>query len=197
MTAMHPALDAALAGPTPTIFGAIEIVLPDHTIRLLTGSGIVVFGGKTFTGVDATYGVLHSVEDLTDGTGDEAPALSLTLIPASDAATADLAGADSQGSQVSIWLGAVEPSNGLVIGEPLLVFLGVLDVPRIKTGANSRLLELEITSAFEDFFFTDDGARLNGRWHQYLWPGETGLDHVTAVTRNIYWGGSPASGVQR
>jgi hypothetical protein len=194
---MHPALDGALAGFNPTIFGAVEILLPNHAIRLLTGSGIVVFDGKTFTGQDATYGTLHSVEDLTDGTGDDAPAINLTLVPASDAAAADLAGADMQGASVSIWLGAVEPTNGLVIGEPLLIFLGVLDVPTLKVGANSRLLEFEITSAFEALFMNDDGARLNDRFHSYVWPGETGLSHVTSVTQQIYWGGSPASGVTK
>ncbi|SEM63008.1 hypothetical protein SAMN05192583_0894 [Sphingomonas gellani] len=197
MTSMSPALDQALTGPTPTIFGAVEIVLPNHTIRLLTGSGIIVFDGKTFTGSDATYGVLHSVEDLTDGTGDEAPGISLTLVPAGDAAAADLARPEHQGAAVSIWLGAVEPSNGLVIGEPLLIFLGALDVPKLTAGPNSRLLELEITSAFEDFFFSDDGARLSDTFHRYVWPGERGMSFVTGVDEQIYWGGDNPSGVKR
>lgn len=195
MTSMSPALDQALAGFTPTIFGAVEIVLPHHSIRLLTGSGVIVFGGKTFTGADATYGVLHSVEDLTDGTGDEAPGITLSLAPASDAAAADLAAPEHQGAPVSIWLGAVEPSNGLVIGEPLLVFLGALDVSVLKSGDHSRLLELEVTSAFEDFFFNDDGARLSDTFHQYAWPGERGLSFVTGVDQQIYWGTNSVSGV--
>lgn len=198
MTAMHPALDAALAGTNPTVFGAVEIMLNGgRIIRLLTGSGLVAFAGKTFTGRDATFGVLHSIENLDDGIGDEAPAINLTLVPASDAAAAVLASASMQGSQVSIWLGAVEPSNGLVIGDPLLIFLGVLDIPTLKAGANSRLLEFEVTSAFEVLFLNDDGARLNDRFHGYVWPGESGLAGVTAVTQQIYWGGSPASGVTR
>lgn len=197
MTSMSPALDTALAGPNPVIFGAIEIVLPGHTIRLLTGSGIIVFADKTFTGRDATYGVLQSVEDLTDGTGDEAPALTITLAPASDAAAAGLASAGMQGSQVSIWLGVVEPSNGLVVGDPLLIFLGALDVPTLKVGANSRLLELEITSVFEEFFTSDDGVRLNDSWHQSIWPGETGLADTSGVLRQIYWGSAPPSGVSK
>lgn len=197
MTAMSPAMDAALAGITATIFGAIEIVLPTATIRLLTGSGFVTFDGKTFTGADATFGSIYSIENLTDGTGDEAPAVQLTLAPASNAAAVDLASAAMQGSPVSFWLGALDPQSGLVIGEPLLIFLGVLDVPTIKAGKNSRLLDLEITSVFETFFFTDDGARLSDTFHKFLWPGETGLQGATATTRQIYWGSSPASGVTR
>jgi len=197
MTGMDPALANALAETNPTIFGAIEIVLPAHTLRLLTGSGVVSFDGKTFTGQDATFGVLDSIGNLTDGTGDEAPALQITLAPASDAAAADLSSASMQGAQVSIWLGAVDPSTGLVIGEPLLIFLGQLDTATLKVSANSRLLDLEITSAFEWFFFNDDGARLSDSFHKWLWPGETGLSQVTGVQHQIYWGTSPASGVTR
>lgn len=194
---MNAAMDAALAGPEATVFGAVEIVLPTATIRLLTGSGIITFDGKTFTGEDATYGTLYSLENLTDGSGDEAPAIQLTVAPASDAAAATLASASMQGSPVSIWFGAVDPTNGLVIGEPLLVFLGALDVPTLKSGKNSRLLEFEITSEFEQFFFNDDGARLSDSFHEYLWPGETGLADVTGVLKQLYWGGSPQSGVTK
>lgn len=197
MTAMDPAMDAALAGINPTVFGAIEIVLPDHTLRLLTGAGIAVFDGKTFTGADATYGVLHSVEDLTDGSGDEAPAINVTLIPASDAAAADLAAASMQGSPVTIWMGVVDPTNGLVIGEPLMIFLGELDLPTLKVGPNSRTLELEITSVFEYLFFNDDGARLSDTFHQYVWPGELGFSFCIAVLHEIYWGGDAPSGVTK
>lgn len=195
MTQMSVAMDTALAGAVATIFGAVEIVLPSHTIRLLTGAGTISFAGKTFTGNDATYGSIHSVEDLTDGTGDEAPALTLTLVPRSDAAAADLASASMQGSSVSMWLGVVDPKTGFVVGDPLLVFLGLLDVPTIKIGTNSRLLELEITSVFEDFFLSDDGARLSDSFHQYLWPGEQGMSFATGVTHQLYWGAEAPSGV--
>lgn len=197
MTTISPALDQALSAVTPTIFGALEIVLPTKAIRLLAGSGVIDFAGKRFTGEDTTYGVLHSVEDLNDGTGDEAPALTLTLAPKSDAAAADLAGPDMQGSPVSLWLGAVDPLTGLVIGEPLLVFLGSLDVPTLRAGTDGRLLDFEVTSVFEDFFFNDDGARLSDTFHQYVWPGERGLAFVTGVDEQVYWGGDNPSGVKR
>lgn len=197
MTALSPALDNALAGINPTIFGAIEIVLPDRTIRVLDSSGVIAFDGKTFAGSDPTYGSLYAVGELKDGVGDEAPSLDLTFLPAGDAAVADLASADKQGSQVSTWIGAIDPATGLAIGEPYLAFAGLLDVPNIRSGANSRLLDLEITSAFEWFFFNNDGARLSDTFHRYLWPNETGLSQVTGVEHQNYWGTSPQSGVTR
>lgn len=197
MSAMSPAMDAALAGLNPTIFGAIEIVLPDHAIRLLSGSGIINFGGNSFTGRDATYGTLISIDALDDGIGDDAPTITITLAPASDAASADLASAAHQGAQVSIWLGVVDPATGLVIGDPLLIFLGALDTATIESSSVGRFLEFEVTSAFEWFFFNDDGARLSDTFHRYLWPNEAGLSQVTGILHQIYWGSKPPTGVSR
>lgn len=203
---MSPALDAALAGPNPTVFGAIEIELPNHTIRILTGSGIISFTAadsngqdevKIFTGSDATYGSLYSIGDINDGVGGQAPSLTLTLAPASTEAAVDLANSGDQGSPVTIWLGAVEPSNGLVIGEPLMIFLGELDVPILKTDDHSQLLELQISSAFEAFFLTNNGVALSHYFHMYLWPGETGLSQVTGILRHFYFGSAPATGVSK
>lgn len=197
MTTMSPAMDAALADFVATVFGAVEIVLPGYTIRLLTGAGIISFDGKTFTGSDATFGVIDSVDNLTDGTADASPTILLTLNPATDAAATELASASMQGSQVTVWLGVVDQVTGLVVGEPLQIFLGQLDIAILKSGKNSRTLELQIASATERFFFNDDGCRLSDTFHQYLWPGETGLASVTGVLHEIYWGSAPVSGVTR
>ena len=102
MSALPPALDAALAQPRATIFGAIQMELPGHTARLLVGSGFVNFAVdgavQTFTGLDPLIGVFAAIDTLTDGLGDEAPALTLSFIPASAAAVDDLASEGMQGS---------------------------------------------------------------------------------------------------
>ena len=188
MTQMTPAMDAALAGAQPTIFGAVEILLPDYALRLIDGAGRVSFGGHTYVGRDPTYGVIDSVETIADGTGDEAPEVTITLLPASDAAAASLASATMQGSQVSIWLGALDPASGLVIPDPMLVFLGELDVPVLKASAHRRELEYRIVSVFERFFADDEGARLSPSFHESVWPGEKGFAFVIGVDEPVYWG---------
>lgn len=185
---MTPQLDAALADFAPTIFGAVEILLPGYALRLIQGSGRLSFGGNTFIGRDPTYGVIDSVDVIADGTGDEAPEVTLTLLPASDAAAATLASANMQGSQVSIWLGAINPATGIVIPDPLLVFLGALDVPTLKASEHRRELEYRIVSVFEHFFTDDEGARLSDTFHRSIWPGEFGLSFVTGVEEMVVWG---------
>jgi hypothetical protein len=185
---LSPQLDAALASPSPTWFGAVQIDLPAYTLRLLDGAGVASFGGGTFRGRDPVYGVLAAVEEIGDGTGDEAPGLSLTLHPASDAAAADLAAPAMQGSRVSIFVGAIDRATGLVVPEPELVFVGELDVPTLRSTRNGRSLELELVSTFERFFADDEGARLADGFHRSVWPGELGLAFVTGVEQTVYWG---------
>jgi hypothetical protein len=187
VTALSPALDNALAGPTPFVFGAIRFELPSTDLALLDGSGQIVFDGFTYRGQDATYGTLGEIETLSDGTGDTAPAVSVTLYPSGDAAAADLASPTYQGAPVYLHVGAIEPSTGAVIGTHLL-FAGEIDVPKLRSEANSRALDMEIVSVFQRFFAEDEGIRLSPNWHKSVWPGETGLDDVTGVQDTVYWG---------
>lgn len=187
---MHttPQLDTALQGFSPLVFGAVEILLPSYNLRLLDGAGTLSFSSKTFVGRDATYGVLAAVDAIRDGAGDQAPSVTITLLPSDDAAAVDLAEASMQGSPVSIWVGAVDPATGLVIPDPDLVFFGELDQPTIKASDNSRSLEWTVVSVFDRFFDLEEGQRLASGFHQSVWAGELGMDFVTGVDEDIYWG---------
>lgn len=194
MSALASGMDAALAADRATIFGAVEIVLPGKTIRLLDGAGAVSFGGSVFTGDDPIYGVLGAITDLTDGTGDEVPAISLTLLPPNDTAAATLAAATMQGAAVKLWLGVLDPATGLVVPDPYLAFLGEVDVPTIKSGSSGREVDYEIVSVMERLFEDDEGTRLADGFHQSIWPGETGLAAVTGIEQPVYWGVDPPPG---
>lgn len=188
MSELSPAWDADLRGPSPTIFGAVSIDLPTDQINLLDGAATLTFNDRTYRGKDPTYGTLSAISNLTDGMGSEAPRLSITLLPASDAAASDLAGADKQGSVVTIYMGGVDRATGQVIPSPHLLFIGELDVPTLTAGANTRELEYEVASIFERFFADDEGARLSTGFHQSIWPGELGFDFQTGVPQGVYWG---------
>ena len=188
MTDLTPALDAALSERAPLMFGAVSIELPDHQINLLDGAGRLTFDGRDYSGRDATYGTLAAMSDLTDGMGSEAPRISITFNPASDAAAADLAAPGYQGSVVQIHLGAVVRSTGQVVADPHLIFIGELDVPILDAGETGRTLEYEVASIFERFFADDEGARLSDGFHKSIWPGEKGFEFQTGVPQGVYWG---------
>lgn len=188
MSQLTPALDAQLRTDAPIIFGAVAIDLPGYTINLLDGAGVLSFGGRTFAGQDDVFGTISEVEDLTDGTGDSAPAFSLTLLPASDAAAATLAGPEMQGAPVLVWMGAVDEASGQPIPDPHLIFAGEIDVPSLRSEEHGRPLDYEVTSVFERLFEDDESVRLSAGHHRSIFPNEAGMDHVTGVDRPVYWG---------
>ncbi|WP_294189082.1 hypothetical protein [uncultured Sphingomonas sp.] len=194
MTQLTPALDAELRRDAPLPFGAVSIDLPDAQVNLLDGAGVLAFGGRTFVGEDATYGVLSEVEDLTDGSGDSAPAFSMTLLPNGDAAAAALASPNMQGSPVFVWIGAVDKQSGLPIPDPHLIFAGELDVPKLMSDESGRRLDYEVVSVFERLFEDDESSRLSPGHHRSIFPGEAGMDFVTGVAEHVYWGvaGNPS-----
>jgi hypothetical protein len=188
MTQFTPAVEAALQADTPLVAGILKIVLPEATIRLLDGAGSIVVDGETYSGEDPVFGSLAAVGEITDGIGDEAPAISFTLHPASDAATADLAGPLMQGSLVTLSLVAINRETGAIIPDPLDLFVGELDQPILSVDKGVRELEYECVSGMEKLFENQEGVRLADSWHQAVWPDELGLENVTAIIRTIYWG---------
>lgn len=187
MSVMDATMEAALGGHA-TVFVALQIDLPDESLRLVDGAGELVWGGETFVGLDDTYGALGGLDALSDGVDGEAPRLLITLLPHRNTATADLAAPGAQGSKVQIWFGVINVVTGAVVGEPFLVFVGELDVPVVRSGAGGRTLEYEVVSVWERFLEQQEGVRLNNAFHQFLWPGELGLEYATEVQRQLPWG---------
>lgn len=188
MSGLDPALDGELQKKSITPFCAVEIALPSHTIRLLDGSAVLALFGNTYSGQDATYGTLGSIEGSADGVDQNAPSLRITLQPPTETATAALADPGAQGAQVSVYVGAVNVNTGQPVSDPYLEFFGELDVPVLQIRKNGRALEYEAVSAFERFFDQDEGVRLNGPWHNDVWSGELGLIFVTSVQTQLPWG---------
>src|SRR3546814_5461725 len=73
---------------------------------------------------------------------------------------ATLGNPNMQGSQVSIFVGAVDPTSGLNIGQPEVKLLGEIDVPSLTIGeGGQRSLSYTAVSVFARLFETDEGAR--------------------------------------
>lgn len=187
-----PTLKSALDQTIANFFVAIEIIHPFKTIRLLDGLGYLNVNGDIFVGVDEEVGALGGIEVEAEGTGDEAPEMSIMLNQVSSDIAIELCKPNSQGSQISMWVGSFDTFTGQAIGEPYLWFLGEIDVPTYAISEESASVTFSCNSVFEVFFETDDGMRLNDSFHQSVWPGELGFQYVTDVTINMPWGQSGA-----
>lgn len=185
---LEPAASAALRSGKHPLAPLVEVVLPRHTMRHLVGAGEVPWGDKVFTGSDPLFGSLVSAGTLKDGVGDEAPDWDLTFVPPSEVAAAALASATAQGGKVRGWLAVVDRETGRIIPDPIQVFAGELDVPRLRVGKATRSVEWRCSSALEPFHDQEIGARLSDAWHRLVWPGEEGLANMTGIERTSYWG---------
>lgn len=192
---MTPDLAAALAQPRVTMFNAVQIAFPGRTVRLLNGNGRLTLFGNSFAGRDAVFGTLGAIDELEEGSGDEAPALSIDLHPPADSAASTICNAAMQGAAVSVWVGAIDPNTGAVVPDPESLGKFMVDVPILISSEKGRRVSLQLVSALERAFDTDRGNSLSNGFHQSVWPGERGLEYVTGVAQRIYWGQrAPAMG---
>jgi hypothetical protein len=183
-----PALQAAAAADAPFLFGAIRILFPGYTLRLLDGAAEIMIGGEPFVGQDGVFGTLESIGALGERIGDEAPEIEIGLLPPDASAAATLSSAAMQGSRVEILFGAYDPATGAVVGTPELLFLGEIDVPTIECEQGARRVSYSVVSVFERLFEVNEGERASHGWHQSIWPGERGLEYMTGTSKNLYWG---------
>lgn len=187
---MHltPTMVTALRAGRYPIAPLIRADLPGYTLKHLVGAGVAPWGADVFTGKDARFGSLVAASNIADGAGDEAPEWLLTFAPPDEAAVATISSADMQGSPVFGWLAVVNPATGIVLSDPLSMFVGTLDVPRLRVGKGTRTVEWRCLSALDTFHDTNEGARLSDAWHKSVWAGETGLANMTGIDKTSYWG---------
>lgn len=169
------------------LVGLMRIDLPDRTIRLCDG-GFFNWGGQIYLSEDTVFGTVQSVDSLNEGAGDEIPALSISFIPATTAAAAELSQPGYQRSRVRFYIAKFDPATGTLIGQPELHFDGQIDRTKLTSGRGMRALEIDVVASAERLFMRDEGNSLNPTWHKSIWPGELGHDNATSLTVSIAWG---------
>lgn len=193
-----PILESALSQPIAGMFLAVRLDMTSaplgRVVRLLDGAAEITISGETYTGIDADFGTIDTVETISDGANEEAPELILTMLPNSAATAANLANPAMQGCEIKVIVGAYDLTTGEPIGTPELKFMGLIDVPTLMLERGSRKVELSIVSVFERLFESDDAVRASDGYHQSIWPGELGLSFMTGTDKNLYWGSKPPAG---
>ena len=193
---MSPAMLAALQARNPLLVHLLKIELPAKTIRLVDGSGFVLWGGESYTAEDADFGKIAGFGEFTEAEGTEAPRQTIQLLPTGNAAIAALTAPSAQGSPVTIYAAAIDRQTGQVIGEPDVRFVGELDDAGFNHAQNSSLLELELATIWERLFDDNEGHRWNDAFWTYLYGSNArAFQHVTNAGEKLFWGyNGPSSG---
>lgn len=168
------------------IVGLIKIELPGGSVNLCDG-GYFPWAGDNYRGHDDTFGTISSVEPMTEGRGDEIPALQLTLLPPGGAAIADLSQPGFQKSRVRSWIAEYNQQTGQITGTPEAMFDGQIDQTTLRIG-RERSLEISCVQTAERVFELDIGNSLSSAFHKSVWPGELGHDEATGLKTSIAWG---------
>lgn len=198
---LTPEMSEALREGQSPLAPLVEVALPDYTLRHLVGSGEVMFVGsgavlQKFMGRDPMFGVLVSAGNLQDGVGNEAPDWDLTFAVPDNATVEELTDAMAQGGEVNGWLGVIDRTTGLLLPDPIQLFAGELDVPRLRVGKGSMTVEWRCVSALEVFHDREIGARLSDAHQRSVWPGEMGLANMSGIEKTSFWGmESPPSAI--
>jgi hypothetical protein len=200
-----------------TVWHAVEIVLPERTIRVCD-AGIVSFDGKDFASADPVFGVLGTVSPVSDGTDNQAARVEIEFKPnETGIATEFLFDTDGeiitdtddepilvdverafieeaqrpqiQLSAVTVWWGATDADTGEVIGEPEGAFHALLDTSSVSISDRAWSITFDCCSVLDYALQADEGMRLSPAFHKSVWGSlELGLDAVTGVQRDTYWG---------
>lgn len=171
-----------------TLAGMIRIDLRSGPVLRLCDGGVLTWGADSYAAHDPAWGGIGGVEALSEGVGDEIPALGLTIVPVDLAATMAFCAPGNQGSRVRFWIGEVIPATGAVTGTPELMFDGQLDTMDRIADRGSRVIEADVVSTAERLFSINEGNYLNPRFHKLLWPGETGEDNAIGLGVSVAWG---------
>lgn len=194
---MSPAMLAALKARNPVLVHLLKIELPGRTIRLVDGSGFILWNGESYHGEDPEFGKIAGFGELAEAEGTEAPRQSIQLMPKGNGGLAALTSPGAQGSPVTIYAAVVDRQTGQVVGAPDPRFIGELDEASFKHERNSTLLELDVASIWERLFDDNEGHRWNDAFWTYLYGSNArAFAHVTNASRKLYWGfnGPPANG---
>jgi len=178
-----PALTfTALGAAAPTL---VHLVTIDALGIRWTDGGFVSWSGNLYASEDATYGWLGGMGAIEDGADGQATVCDLTIL-CDDTALSLWIDPTVQGSVVTIHLGALDRDTGLLIGGPDLLFRGELDQPRLMSGVGQALIFSCITEEAR-MLEPNEEQRLTDSFHQSVWPGDLGCEHVSDVEKKIYW----------
>ncbi|MBB4857203.1 hypothetical protein HNO88_000510 [Novosphingobium chloroacetimidivorans] len=169
------------------LISLLRIDLPGATVRLCDG-GFIEFDGGLYEGADPLFGTIGSVQAMTEGIGEEIPALELTLLPPETSAPADLSQPGYQRSTVRAWVAEYVQETNAIVGTPDLLFHGQIDQTSLKVGRATRELSITVVSTAERLFMLNEGNSLSPRWHKSIWPGELGHDNAIGLTVPVAWG---------
>jgi len=153
------------------------------TVNLCTAQLGVSWDGKTWAGL----GSLISMSNIEENTDITATNVTVNLSGV-DPATVSLAIDEArQNLPGKVWVGLVD-TDGSIIADPYLAFVGRLDVPEITDGQDTCTVSITYENILVDLLRPREW-RYTHESQQTLSPGDLGFEYVTTIQdKEIVWG---------
>ena len=162
----------------------VSLSFPSAYTRLWTGYGTLTYAGVPYLGI-GTFGSISPIEETTDLAA-RGISMQLSGVPTANIALALTE--DYQGRECTVLFGALSPTAGTLISSPVTVFQGRMDVMQISDDGQSADITMTAENRLVDFKRPRE-VRYTHEEQTALFPGDLGLEFVTAIQEKaIYWG---------
>lgn len=177
---------AACSGSSLAPIFMADIETAGGNVRMWTGLGSIHWDGKEFLG----GGDLVSVSSVEEKHGDqvEAQGLAFSISGVNPDQLSVALGEVRQGLPATLYFAVVDEASGTLLGEPVIVYSGLTDIPTIDDTGTEITISLATESKIIDLERARS-RRYTPEDQKAVHPGDKGFDYVASLTdAKISWG---------
>lgn len=183
-SSMQTAVTADLVRPIILV----ECAFDSGDLNLWNGIGTLTVSSTDYVGA----GTLLAIGEIAESSELQANGITVTLSGITDPLLAKARDEDYQGRELTVKLGAMDSSNG-VISNPVTVFSGFMDTMVINDSSETAQIQIAVENRLIEFERTRI-RRYTAEDQKIDYPNDKGLEFVAEMAeKEIVWGRSQVS----
>ena len=178
-SSMQTAVTADLVRPIILV----ECAFDSGDLNLWNGLGTLTVSSTDYVGA----GTLLAIGEIAESSELQANGITVTLSGITDPLLAKARDEDYQGRELTVKLGAMDSSNG-VISSPVTVFSGFMDTMTINDSSETATIQIAVENRLIEFERTRI-RRYTAEDQKIDYPNDKGLEFVAEMAeKEIVWG---------
>jgi hypothetical protein len=166
----------------------VECAFDSGDLNLWNGIGTLTVSSTDYVGA----GTLLAIGEIAESSELQANGITVTLSGITDPLLAKARDEDYQGRELTVKLGAMDSSNG-VISNPVTVFSGFMDTMVINDSSETATIQIAVENRLIEFERTRI-RRYTAEDQKINYPNDKGLEFVAEMAeKEIIWGRSQVS----
>ncbi len=174
-----------------TLAAVIEWQAPGGDVLLADG-GLVKFdpgsGELSFAAEDSRFGTIAALDAFETGVGDVAEAGAVSFAPPAGVATSQWWRTDLENTRFRLWLGEIDPADGVTLTEAEVIADWLVDTPRRDQAGGQDILAVDFMTRQTKLFEMRQGNVCSDAFHRSIWPGERAFENCSEAQQFFAWG---------